>query len=275
MNILRRSGIFVMLTALSFLLALGGLWSDLNFTNRPVVDGADISYLTGEANVRTCPSVDCQSSEVFFPGQQVTVIRGPADNSEWSEIKYGDTTRFVSNKFLEPVQATPLAKWFFLAVAVAVGITAMVLIASASWFQKLAAKVPRRFDIGLIYFTLLAAVASCILGFFYAQAGEKSLDEFLGDVFTNLGAGFAGAAMTFALFQSLLSKRNVSIDQIDSVGEKLGSLEERVVDMRRAVDQMEARRERVNRDPRNSSRSPSLPHRPGRGLPTRRRRPTT
>jgi hypothetical protein len=69
-------------------------------------------YLTGDANVRTCPSTTCKPSDMYRDGQQVIVV-GEATgeythkSNKWYQIKYGDEPRYIHSYFLnEPLENT-------------------------------------------------------------------------------------------------------------------------------------------------------------------------
>ncbi|MEV6323964.1 SH3 domain-containing protein [Nocardia sp. NPDC051787] len=235
-------------------------------TNDTLVGGEEVSYLSGEANIRSCPSVECASSGLYSPGQQVTVVgRAKSDtDQEWSEVKYGDSTRFIRSDYLKPSSATIAGIFESLFVlGTAFSMLLITLWTGSERLQDTAARHPRIFDASIISVTLGAGIVSCGIGYFFARAEGASPSSFLSDSFINLGAGFAGAAVTFALFQSLLSRRNSSAEQVEGIDGRIARLEHKVVcvdakieDVSDTIDRIETRqRQGQNR------RSPNFPQR--------------
>jgi uncharacterized membrane protein len=93
------------------------------------------------------------------------------------------------------------------------------------------------FDIVLASVVTSVGVSLIVLSLFLTR-GEKTIGELLADSFVNLGAGFVGAAVTFILFQLILSSRNVTSQSIaetsDRIRETAGNLERKLesIDMR-------------------------------------------
>jgi hypothetical protein len=161
-------------------------------------------------------------------------------NNEWYEIRYGSETRFIHSSFLSATSFASLGG-IELALNLAVGGIVATLFFLVRWgrLRRVAASDERSFDAFL--FGSVAAVGICTVffGFWLSQISGQSPLPFFSDVFTNLGAGFAGAAVTFVLFSSLLSHRSVSRKQFEAMMNKVDrmhlSLSAEIADLRRAA----------------------------------------
>ena len=237
-------GLFIPLIALAAVLLMFAAVANSSFGQ---AKGLDTAYVHGEANVRPCPRSECTPTEVFSQGRQVIVVRKVAGesifgNSEWYEVRYGSETRFIHGSFLSATSFSSLGG-IELALNLAVGCIVAALFFLVRWgrLRRVAASDERSFDAFL--FGSVAAVGICTVffGFWLSQIGGQSPLPFFSDVFTNLGAGFAGAAVTFVLFSSLLSHRSVDRKQFDAMMDKVDrmhqSLFAEIGDLQRAIAQ--------------------------------------
>ncbi len=126
---------------------------------------------------------------------------------------------------------------FNLLTFVALGAFAWVTRSGA--LRSVARDEPDQFDLLLLGVVIAGGIGLACVGYLYSRADRSSSLAFLSDGFTNLGAGLVGAAVTFGLFQSLLSKRTVTTaaleahtkrveDAFDEVGHELGQLRIRI-----------------------------------------------
>ncbi|MFI9817611.1 hypothetical protein [Saccharothrix variisporea] len=197
------------------------------------VEGEDIGYLAGEATVRTCPSTDCAASGVYPPGRQIAIVgrttgQVVGDSDQWVEFAYGDATRFVHGSFVRAATVdNERTFWLFVNLVAAGGVAGLMVAMNSRRAQVLVARHVRLADAVLAGVVLAFGVGACLVGFVYARLDGKSSTGFLGDAFTNIGAGFVGAAVTFALFQTLLSKRSVDPNRIGELTRRLDALERR------------------------------------------------
>jgi RNA polymerase sigma-70 factor (TIGR02960 family) len=214
--------------------------------------GLDTAYVHGEANVRPCPRSECVPTEVFSQGRQVIVVRKVAGesvygNSEWYEVRYGSETRFIHSSFLSATSFASLGG-IELALNLGVGCIIAALFFLIRWgrLRRVAASDESSFDAFL--FGSVAAVGICTVffGFWLSQISGQPPLPFFSDVFTNLGAGFAGAAVTFVLFSSLLSHRSVDRKQFDAMLDKVDrtheSLSAEIAGLRRAEEEKRSAR---------------------------------
>ncbi|WP_433727617.1 hypothetical protein ACQP2Y_12875 [Actinoplanes sp. CA-051413] len=148
-------------------------------------------------------------------------------NNEWYEVRYGSETRFIHSSFLSATSFASLGG-IELALDLSVGCVIAVLFFLIRWgrLRRVAAADERSVDAFL--FGSVAAVGICTVffGFWLSQISGQPPLPFFSDVFTNLGAGFAGAAVTFVLFSSLLSYRSVSPKQLDAMMKKVDDMHE-------------------------------------------------
>src|ERR1039457_6863198 len=95
---------------LPFIAMLGALGLFLRVSaNSASVGNLNVAYLSGEANLRTCPSTKCSSSAVYSEGQQVVVIRtikgqNTQGTDKWVVVRFGNSERYINSAF---VSVTP------------------------------------------------------------------------------------------------------------------------------------------------------------------------
>ncbi|MEV4283842.1 hypothetical protein [Actinoplanes xinjiangensis] len=214
----------------SLILAMAGAFLVFNSATDifDKVGSEDAAYVALEANIRPCPATDCGVSEVYRQGQQAIVTRTVKGekvngNDTWYEIKYGDDKRFVHSRVMTSASAEILQK-----VEPFLSLVTMFTIIPLAWLPgwqaRAAAKSPIRMD--RLLFAIVAAIGIGIgtLGYIFSRLSGGSPASFLGDTFVNLGAGFAGAAVTFVLFQSLLAKRSLGPDDLQALTDNVDQL---------------------------------------------------
>ncbi|MGX8904229.1 hypothetical protein ACR820_02935 [Streptomyces netropsis] len=228
---IRDSVSFVVAIGIPFILLVGGV---IAFTwatgNTGQVDGVKVAYLSGDANIRVCPKVECQSSDVFKEGQQVVTTRqvtGDAIDGEkaWIEIQYGDEKRYIHKSFvLQQRLSTIRNYWGFLTPILMCPVILLAAGQRSGRVRRWAVTSPTRFD-GLLFGGVLGTGLACgVVGFLYSQLAQEDSMSFLGAAFANVGAGLVGAAVTFVLFQSMLAGRSPEATQIDDVKAEVNSL---------------------------------------------------
>jgi hypothetical protein len=163
-------------------------------------------------------------------------------NNEWYEVRYGSETRFIHSSFLSATSFASVGG-IELALNLAVGCVVAVLFFLVRWgrLRRVAASDERSFDAFLFGSVAAVGICTAFLGFWLSQISGQSPLPFFADVFTNLGAGFAGAAVTFVLFSSLLSHRSVDRKRFDAMMDKMDlmhqSLSAEIADLQRATAQ--------------------------------------
>ncbi|GGP37980.1 hypothetical protein [Saccharothrix coeruleofusca] len=206
------------------------------------VDGKSVGYLSGTANVRTCPFTGCESSEEFTRNRQV-VLRDVVDGEEvdgsnkWARIEYGAEVRYVHSRFVKskPVSVSEGLELGVNALAV---IVFMLLFAVASWQRGHAIAAEREAETNslLLAVTFGAGIVAGIIGFVFARMDNQTTPAFLAGAFANVGAGLVGAAVTFVLFQVVLSRRNPSQQQMAKIEEVLREIHAHHPDAARGED---------------------------------------
>lgn len=186
--------------------------------------------MSGEGNVRACPQITCQSSATFHEGQQVVVtgkVTGQeiSDSRTWYEIKYGDEKRYIHESFVMEINlATHAAFWSGFSLLFVVPVLFLQFFSRSERMRSVAAQHQKDFD-GLLFAGVLAVGLICgVIGYIYSQVAHEDVTSFIGAAFANLGAGLVGAAVTFALFQSLLSSRGAEAEQIRTLEGVISSL---------------------------------------------------
>jgi uncharacterized membrane protein YeaQ/YmgE (transglycosylase-associated protein family) len=207
------------------------------------VDGRSVGYLSGDAEVRRCPSTDCASTATYRMNQQVIISNPNVSGGEalgstrWVEVVYGDEVRYVHGKF---VAAKPVAVneglEQLLILATAIGWILVLSLTSWKKGQALAAAHEQQTNAVLATGTFVAGLTVGIAGFLVARADNQSTTGFVAGALANVGAGLVGAAVTFVLFQIFLSRRNPSHDQVAQLDAKLARV---LRDLDRAVPQQQ------------------------------------
>lgn len=236
---IRESISFTVAIGLPFLVLVGGLIAFLWAGGRAdQVNGVNVAYLSGDANVRTCAHLYCQSSGVFKEGQQVVVTAKVTGDSiegddTWIEIEYGDERRFIHQSFLMPTTISSFnAFWGYFSIILMLPIVLLYLGQKSERVRRWAVASPRRFDRLLFGGVLCVGLVCGVVGFVYSQLAHEDSMSFVGAAFANLGAGLVGAAVTFVLFQSLLSGRSAEASQLNEAKADLSALQLQLGDLR-------------------------------------------
>ncbi|WP_159038752.1 hypothetical protein [Streptomyces sp. NRRL B-1140] len=222
---IRRSLSFTVAVGLPFLVLIGGaiayMWAG---STAGQVDGVKVAYVSGSANVRTCPRLSCKPSATYKEGQQVVVTKkvsgqSISSNRRWIEIQYGDERRYIHESFIMPQSVSTFNNFWFLfsvlGMVPLVGLTALTQ--NPGNVGRWAVLNPRNFDTFLFGGVLVVGLICGIIGFIYSQLAQDDALSFIGSAFANVGSGLVGAAVTFVLFQSLLSARGAGASQVDDV----------------------------------------------------------
>jgi hypothetical protein len=184
------------------------------------VDGVDVAYISGDANIRTCPAASCEISAVYTTGRQVEILgkvtgdrqpippAAPDTTSDtWYKIRYGDDSRYVHEAF---VDKSSLTAYGLLWPLVGLGSAALfwLLFSLRGWSKAAAVAAANPIATDRLRFSvvLFMGLVSGLVGFVYSRLNSEGIASFLSSAFANLGAGFVGAAVTFVLFQNLLTK---------------------------------------------------------------------
>jgi hypothetical protein len=222
-------GLFIPLIALATVLLMFAAIANSSFSQ---AEGLDTAYVHGEANVRPCPRIECEPTETYGQGRQVIVVATTAGdtvhgNNEWYEVRYGSETRFIHSSFLSATSFASLGG-IELALNMTVVCVVVILFFLIRWGRLRRAAATDERSVDAFLFGSVAAVGICTVffGFWLSQISGQPPLPFFSDVFTNLGAGFAGAAVTFVLFSSLLSHRSVSPKQFDLMMNKVNHMHE-------------------------------------------------
>jgi hypothetical protein len=198
------------------------------------IDGRPVRYVHSEANLRTCPRLDCPVTVTYRAGQQVLVVREvPGDRFQgsdtWFEIRYGAETRFVHPFALNPADG-PLG----LPVELLLTLLSAGAAVAVAFVPRLGRAVTRETDEaatdGLLFGVVAAAgIATGTAGFLLSRAGGESTVSFLAGTLVNLGAGLAGAAVAFVLFQSLPAKRTAGAREVAALSGEIERLRAEVL----------------------------------------------
>lgn len=237
-------GLFIPLLALATVLLMFTAVANSSFGQ---AKGLDTAYVKGEANVRPCPRSECTPTEVFSQGRQVIVVRKVAGESvygsdQWYEVRYGSETRFIHSSFLSATSFASLGG-IELALNLVISCIVAALFFLVRWgrLRRVAASDERSFDAFLFGSVAAVGIFTIFFGFWLSQISGQAPLPFFSDVFTNLGAGFAGAAVTFVLFSSLLSQRSVDRKQVDALMDKVDRMHQglsaEIADLGRAAAQ--------------------------------------
>ena len=189
--------------------------------------------------------MECDPTETYAKGRQVIVVAKTAGdtvygNNEWYEVRYGAETRFIHSSFLSATSFASLGG-LELALNLTVGCFIAILFFLVRWgrLRRVAATDERSVDAFLFGSVAAVGIFTVFFGFWLSQISGQPPLPFFSDVFTNLGAGFAGAAVTFVLFSSLLSHRSVSPKQFDMMTKKVDHMHENlsaeIAELRRAT----------------------------------------
>jgi hypothetical protein len=224
-----------MMTALSIILPIVALLGAFGASiwlgrSQDRIGDASVAYVRAEANVRECPRLACRVSETYPAGQQLLInatVRGDRveETDEWYETRYGPGTRFVHRDVAE-APATSVARTvegLFSLLALCVIIP---LALSLRRMQESAAQVSDHAALDGLLFGAVAAtgIATGTLGFVFSRVSGESATSFFAGTFVNLGAGLAGAAVAFVLFQSLLARRSVSAGELAALADNIDRL---------------------------------------------------
>lgn len=193
------------------------LWTS---NNTPSADQLNVAYLTGKANLRTCPSIACQSSAVYSEGQQVVVLRtvrgqNALDTDKWAVVRFGNSERYINSYFVSTSPSYFTTFWGYVSVFLIVLMPLFMVAVSSTRLQRRFASGGSKLDILLLGFTLAIGIVLVGVAYLYSVYGRQSNFIFLSNTFGGLGAGLVGAAITFGLFQSLLSKRIIDAQEPD------------------------------------------------------------
>jgi hypothetical protein len=71
-------------------------------------------------------------------------------------------------------------------------------------------------------------VVGLAAAFILGSLDQLTFPTFLGDAFLNLGSGFIGAAVTFVLFQVLLTGRGVNPEHLQQLEQRIAELKETI-----------------------------------------------
>ncbi|WP_340682800.1 hypothetical protein LCL61_29615 [Amycolatopsis coloradensis] len=186
------------------------------------VAGKDVGYISGdEANVRRCPSVECESTATYHRDQQLIILKADVTGGEshgsrrWLEIRYGDEVRYVHSYFVTE-KSDSRAETLELLVSAAAVLVGIAILGLTGWRrgQTWAAMKEKTANSLLAAGTFAAGLVVGIVAFLVASADGQSRAAFLSSALANVGAGLVGAAVTFVLFQVFLSRRAPSREQV-------------------------------------------------------------
>jgi uncharacterized membrane protein YeaQ/YmgE (transglycosylase-associated protein family) len=146
-------------------------------------------------------------------------------SNQWVELQYGREVAYVHSHFVAP---TPVYQGAGLEILLSftLGLAFVVLLALSLWRrgQLLAARNEPAANQIITAATFAAGVLAGTVGYVFARTARQSHAEFLAGAFANVGAGLVGAAVTFVLFNTILSRRNPSRTQIDDLRAQVESL---------------------------------------------------
>ncbi|WP_128434090.1 SH3 domain-containing protein [Streptomyces cyaneus] len=243
MTSIRRSVSLTVALGLPFLVLVGGaiayMWAG---STAGQVDGVKVAYVSGSANVRECPKLSCESSTTYKEGQQVVVakkVTGQSvdDNKKWVQIKYGDERRYIHESFIMSQSVSTVNNfWFLFSVVGMIPVAGLAALSqSPGDVGRWAVLSPRNFDTFLFGGVLATGLICGIVGFIYSRLAQENSLSFIASAFANVGAGLVGAAVTFVLFQSLLSARGAEAGQVDAVKEDVLSLRAELSNVRNEI----------------------------------------
>ncbi|MFJ1870421.1 hypothetical protein [Streptomyces sp. KS_5] len=240
---IRRSVSLTVALGLPFLVLVGGaiayMWAG---STAGQVDGVKVAYISGSANVRECPERSCKATATYKEGQQVVVAKKVTGqsvngNRNWVKIQYGDEMRYIHESFVMPQSVSTFNNFWFLfsvlGMIPVIGLTA--LSQSPGDVGRWAVLSPRNFDTFLFGGVLATGLICGIVGFIYSRLAKEDTLSFVASAFANVGAGLVGAAVTFVLFQSLLSARGAEAGQVDAVKTGVISLRTEVSNVRNEI----------------------------------------
>lgn len=241
----------------------------------PSVRDSDVAYVSSEARLRECPSTKCPSSATYRAGRQLVVlgfVRGEEirKSDRWVRVEYGDGQRYVHAGLVEraPLPFSSYAELLLLTVMGA-GWLLLYRGISSNRLRALAVEDRSSFDLALLGLVLSVGIAFGAVGYIFSQADRQPTIGFLSDAFANLGAGFVGAAVTFGLFQILLSRRAIGASQLDA---QLSTLRTEIHAIGRAMERVEANMKPDEADRRAPSRGSAWLRAVGRRVLGPRRR---
>ncbi|MGY6653776.1 hypothetical protein ACXIZN_16540 [Amycolatopsis sp. TRM77291] len=196
------------------------------------VAGKDVGYISGdEANLRRCPSVDCEPTATYHRDQQLIIVKADVTGGEshgsrrWLEVQYGDEVRYVHSYFVTEKSDSRAASLELL-VSGGAALVAIAMVGLAGWRrgQTWAAMKEKTANTLLAAGTFAAGLIVGIVAFLVASADGQSRAAFLSSALANVGAGLVGAAVTFVLFQVFLSRRAPSREQVVELRAHLSEL---------------------------------------------------
>jgi hypothetical protein len=143
------------------------------------------------------------------------VVRGQHVNGtdRWLAVSYGDERRFVASGLVKE-RALAISNALEIAFVIVGGACSLLMIGvlSSERLRTLARGAEGPFDLGLFSVVLATGLLLGVVAFVLSQADGQTATSFFSAAFANLGAGFVGAAIVFVVFQALLSKRAVGVD---------------------------------------------------------------
>ncbi|MFE6612889.1 hypothetical protein [Amycolatopsis sp. NPDC057786] len=196
------------------------------------VAGKDVGYISGdEANLRRCPSLECEPTATYHRDQQLIIVKADVTGGEshgsrrWLEVRYGDEVRYVHSYFVTE-KSDSQAETLELLVSGAAVLVGIAILALAGWRrgQTWAAMKEKTANSLLAAGTFAAGLVVGIVAFLVAGADGQSRAAFLSSALANVGAGLVGAAVTFVLFQVFLSRRAPSREQVAELQAHLAEL---------------------------------------------------
>lgn len=205
----------------------------------PSVPGVDVVYVKQSANLRRCPSTDCEAVAEPVPrNSQLVVIRysegEPVQGSnDWLEVEYGSSTAFVHSSVVAGTAGGP---WAALELIFSIGLLgAAIALGLAGRSDRVAQLVAdtgqTNQDIGLYGVAVVGGVVAGSIGYALAQADGQSLLSFWSSAFVNFGAGLVGAGVVFVIFQRITRARpDATTDLRSEVAQLRVAIEQLVID---------------------------------------------
>jgi hypothetical protein len=205
----------------------------------------DVTVAVAESHLRVCPATNCNSIAILESGAELIVL-GAREGElvegsvVWMEVLAVEGRGFVHLSLVQAPGAQRSDMFGFVAGLMVLSFIAILLNATMFARSRLVRGVMNHplSNPALFIAVLVSGLACAVVALFLARSEGVEVDEFASDALLNLGAGFVGAAITYVLFQVLVSHRSSATDR-------------EIVKMRESVDRLPERIGLISRPPRN------------------------
>lgn len=235
----------MILAALFASASAGFLFRAVHQTREDVEDAT--LRMTGDANVRECPSTDCPIDGVLEHNESVEflgLLEGEKvnDTTVWYRVRLAEREGYVHSYYASEAEPSADYLWEVSFTLGLMALTLIIMIVMSSERGRRAVANSLLADHALFLGMMALGVVLGLGGYVLDGLGDEGLYMFLSGSLVNVSMGLIVSAIAFAAFQVFLSDRSPAKSDVANIETRLTNIEKILGDQ--AAERSERRKGR-------------------------------